>query len=80
MRGKVKAPLESGAKVHVSLVGLCLLGCLNEGTLLRDSVEAYREREGHYPRRVLIDKICPKPRKSAVLQRTRHPPDVSAAS
>nr|WP_083838374.1 transposase [Lentibacillus jeotgali] len=63
MRGKTNARVEFGAKLSVSLVeGCAFLDVLSwdpyhEGTRLRDSVQKYQERHGHYPEAVLADTI-----------------------
>jgi IS5 family transposase len=63
VRGKVKANVEFGAKVAISLVdGYALMEKLqwdnfNEGITLQESVEAYYKRFGYYPEAVLADKI-----------------------
>ncbi len=63
VRGKQAADVEFGAKVEMSVVDGCLRieelrwDAYNESTTLRQSVEAYRKSYGHYPARVLADKI-----------------------
>ena len=63
VRGKEKAKVEFGAKINVSLInGYSFLDhfswdAYNEGTLLIDSVEQYKGRNGFYPQEVLADKI-----------------------
>ena len=64
VRGKAKAPVEFGAKYDVSLdeKGHARLEKLsfepyNECGVLKDAVGRYRARTGHYPRKVLVDKI-----------------------
>lgn len=64
VRGKAKAPVEFGAKYDVSIDehGHARLECAqfdpyNEGTILKDVVERYKERTGHYPKRVLVDQV-----------------------
>lgn len=63
VRGKSNAYVEFGAKVHVSMMnGMAFLDELsweafNEGTRLRNSIEKYKERFGHYPQAILADKI-----------------------
>jgi IS5 family transposase len=63
VRGKEKAKVEFGSKLQVSLVnGFTFLDELswdafNEGTLLIDSIEKYKNRTGYYPKEVLADKI-----------------------
>lgn len=63
VRGKEKAKTEFGSKLHLSLIdGFAFVDHLcwdayNEGTLLMDSVEQYKKRNGFYPKEVLADKI-----------------------
>ncbi len=64
VRGKEKAPVEFGAKLDISIdeAGAIRLEKLsfeayNESEVLQDAVERYKERTGHYPERVLADKI-----------------------
>ena len=63
VRGKAGAPVEFGAKLDISVVnGFTRLEYLsfnayNEATTLQQTIEHYRERTGHYPSRVLADKI-----------------------
>ena len=64
VRGKVKAPVEFGAKYDVSIdeKGHARLEKLsfnpyNECSVFRDAVERYKDRTGHYPQRALVDKI-----------------------
>lgn len=63
VRGKAGKPVEFGAKLDISVVdGFARLEYLsfdayNEATTLRQTIERYRERTGHYPARVLADKI-----------------------
>lgn len=63
VRGKSKAPVEFGAKLDISVVnGWARLEVLsfdayNEAGGLKGMLERYRERTGHYPARVLADKI-----------------------
>ena len=63
MRGKAGKPVEFGAKLDISVVdGFTRLEYLsfdayNEAGTLRQTIEKYRERTGHYPARVLADKI-----------------------
>jgi len=63
VRGKAKAPVEFGAKLDISVVdGYTRLETYsfdnyNEATLLKAVIERYRTRTGHYPKRVLADKI-----------------------
>ena len=65
VRGKSKAPTEFGAKISVSIVnGYTFLDrfsfdAYNEGesSEFERVVEKYRQRFGHYPERILADKI-----------------------
>ena len=64
VRGKAKAPVEFGAKYDVSIdeKGHARLEKLtfdpyNECGVLPDALEKYKARTGHYPRRVLVDRI-----------------------
>ena len=64
VRGKAKAPVEFGAKYDVSVdergharLEQVRFDPYNECTILKDVVERYRERTGHYPRRVLVDQV-----------------------
>ena len=62
-RGKAGKPVEFGAKLDISVVdGFTRLEYLsfdayNEAVTLKQTIERYRERTGHYPERVLADKI-----------------------
>ena len=63
VRGKQRAEVEFGSKVEMSVVNGYLRveklqwEAFNEGGTLIDSVESYRRAYGHYPARVLADKI-----------------------
>ncbi|WP_162487633.1 IS5 family transposase [Paenibacillus sp. LC231] len=63
VRGKSKAKVEFGAKVHLSMVnGYALIermqwDSFHEGVTLIESVEAYKTRFGHYPKAVLADQL-----------------------
>lgn len=64
VRGKARARTEFGAKYDVSIdeKGHARLEKISfdaycEGNELQDAIERYRERTGHYPRRVLVDQI-----------------------
>ena len=63
VRGKAGKPVEFGMKLDISVVdGWSRLeyhsfDAYNEATKLQDMIEAFRIREGHYPSRVLADKI-----------------------
>ena len=63
VRGKAGKPVEFGAKLDISVSdGWTRLECwsfdaYNEATKLIETIERYFEREGHYPERILADKI-----------------------
>lgn len=63
VRGKAKNPVEFGAKLDISVVdGYTRLEtysfeAYNEACFLKTVIERYRQRTGHYPARVLADKI-----------------------
>jgi hypothetical protein len=63
VRGKVKSPVEFGAKLDISIAdGFVRLEkqsfeAYNEATVLEKVIERYQERTGSYPERVLADKI-----------------------
>jgi hypothetical protein len=63
VRGKAAAPVEFGAKIEASLVnGYARIEKLswdafNEGGTLQDSAERFKADTGHYPERILADKI-----------------------
>ena len=64
VRGKVKSPVEFGAKYDVSMdeFGHARLEQIdfepyNECTILQDVLERYKVRTGHYPKRVLVDLV-----------------------
>lgn len=63
VRGKPKGKCEFGAKLDISVAdGFARLertsfDAYNEGENLTAVIERYREREGHYPERVLADRI-----------------------
>ncbi|NCC85903.1 MAG: IS5 family transposase [Clostridia bacterium] len=63
VRGKAGKPVEFGAKLDISVVdGWTRLECFsfsayNEAGNLQDMAERFRQREGHYPSRILADKI-----------------------
>lgn len=60
VRGK---PVEFGAKLDISVVDgwarleFCSFDAYNEAGNLQEMAERFREREGHYPSRILADKI-----------------------
>ena len=55
--------MEFGAKLDISVVDgwtrleCCSFDAYNEAGNLQEMVERFREREGHYPSRILADKI-----------------------
>jgi len=63
VRGKTAVPTEFGAKVAVSLykgyakVEYLNWDAYNESTTLKEAVERFRLQTGHYPKRILADKI-----------------------
>ena len=64
VRGKVKTPVEFGAKFDVSIdengyarMEKISFDSYNETTVLQIALERYKERTGHYPERILVDKI-----------------------
>ena len=63
VRGKAGKPVEFGVKLDISVSdGWTRLECwsfdaYNEAAKLIETIECYRSREGHYPERVLADKI-----------------------
>ncbi len=64
VRGKQNKPVEFGAKLSVSLTGDGFAqvdhlrwDAFHEGLDLTSQVEAYRERTGHYPEKVLADPL-----------------------
>jgi len=63
VRGKANAAVEFGAKIEVALVGGYARvedlrwDAFNEGGTLQDSVERFKEATGHYPERILADKL-----------------------
>ncbi len=64
VRGKVKAPVEFGAKFDLSLdsegygrIEKISFEAYNESTCLLKAVERFKERTGYYPERVLADQI-----------------------
>jgi hypothetical protein len=63
VRGKLKAKVEFGAKIHLSLVeGYAFLDTIswdafNEGSSMIQYIEAYKTRFDCYPKEVLADKI-----------------------
>ena len=63
VRGKAGKPVEFGAKLDISVVNgwtrleCCSFDAYNEAGNLQAIAERFREREGHYPARILADKI-----------------------
>ncbi len=63
VRGKAAKPVEFGAKLDISVsngwtrLEYWSFDPYNESTKLIETIERYRQREGHYPERVLADKI-----------------------
>ena len=63
VRGKAGRPVEFGAKLDISVVDgwtrleCCSFDAYNEAGNLQEMAERFREREGHYPSRILADKI-----------------------
>lgn len=63
VRGKAGKPVEFGAKLDISVVDgwtrleFCSFDAFNEAGNLQEMAERFREREGHYPSRILADKI-----------------------
>lgn len=63
VRGKLKAKVEFGSKIHVSLInGFAYLDTIswnafNESSAMMDYIEQYRQRFGYYPEKVLADQI-----------------------
>ena len=63
VRGKAGKPVEFGAKLDISVedgwtrLEVMSFDAYNEAKNLKDMVERYRKRTGHFPSRVLADKI-----------------------
>ena len=64
VRGKAKTPTEFGAKFDMSIdeKGMARIekqsfDAYNEGDVLIGAIDRYYERTGHYPKRVLVDRI-----------------------
>lgn len=64
VRGKAKAPVEFGAKYDVSVdekgharLEKISFDAYNECNTLKCALERYKTRTGHYPKRILVDKI-----------------------
>ena len=63
VRGKAGKPVEFGMKLDISIsngwtrLEYRSFDAYNEATKLREMIENFHKREGHYPSRVLADKI-----------------------
>ena len=63
VRGKAGKPVEFGAKLDISVVDgwtrleYCSFDAYNEAGNLQKITERFFQREGHYPKRILADKI-----------------------
>ena len=63
VRGKAGKPVEFGAKLDISVVDgwarleYCSFDAYDEAGNLQEIAERFRVREGHYPKRILADKI-----------------------
>ena len=64
VRGKWNAPVEFGAKLDISIdadgyarIEKTSFDAYNESATLKEAVERFKERTGHYPERVLADQI-----------------------
>lgn len=64
VRGKVKAPVEFGAKLDLSMdekgysrIEHVSFEAYNESGYLQEAIERYHKRTGKYPERVLVDQI-----------------------
>lgn len=64
VRGKMKAPVEFGAKFDLSLdekglgrIEKISYEAYNESTVFIDAIERFKSRTGHFPERVLVDQI-----------------------
>ena len=63
VRGKAGTPVEFGAKLDISVVDgwtrleHCSFDAYNEAGTLQEITERFHAREGHYPKRILADKI-----------------------
>lgn len=64
VRGKAKSPVEFGAKYDVSIdekgharLEKITFDPYNESKVFQDALERYKQRTGHYPKRVLVDQI-----------------------
>jgi len=80
VRGKPNKPVEFGAKLSISLTGdgfahvdSLRWDAFHEGLDLTAQVEAYRNRYGHYPERMLADPIyCTRSNRDYLKQRGIH--------
>ncbi len=64
VRGKIKSPVEFGAKFDLSIddnglgrIEKISYDAYNESTVLKEAAERFRERTGYYPERILADQI-----------------------
>ena len=64
VRGKSKTPVEFGVKYDISIdekghgrIEKISFDGYNECTILENVIQNYKERTGHYPARILVDKI-----------------------
>ena len=63
VRGKAGKPVEFGAKLDISVVDgwtrleCCSFDAYNEAGNLQEMAERFRKRAGHYPSRILADRI-----------------------
>ena len=64
VRGKLNAPVEFGAKLDISMdsdgyarIEKLSFDAYNESACLKEAVERFKNRKGHYPERVLADQI-----------------------
>ena len=64
VRGKLNAPVEFGAKLDISIdtdgyarIEKTSFDAYNESGSLKKAAERYKERTGHYPERILADRI-----------------------
>lgn len=64
VRGKVKAPVEFGAKLDLSIdekgnarIEKLSFDAYNESEVLKGAIEKYKVRTGKYPERILVDQI-----------------------
>ena len=64
VRGKAGKPVEFDVKLDISVVDgwtrleCCSFDACNEAGNLWEMAERFRAREGHYPSRILADKLC----------------------